>query len=432
MLLSLALLGLAAIVGLALVELVIRRTDVGAGMVLGVMLLGELALVDLTLISSPVQVNSGDAMFIVLITAAVARFLRLERLTTPQRLMVLFGMLVAFAMYRGAGSFGVPAVINEGRKFLRFVAGVLYFSTLEPRHELLDRIGRFWLVAAAALAGLALLRWVANTAGLTGGLFGEGEDLRVLPATGALVIAQGAMIALPMLMDRARGHLRYLAPVLLVVLVLLQHRTVWLVTIAGLVYLMFRERMFTARVLAALAVGGVVFTGLVVTVFDDAEIGEDLAASSQSTGTFEWRMAGWQALLEDSGPETTAEVAVGAPFGGGWERRFDGMVIEVSPHNWYVEAYLRVGAVGIAAMLLIYAVALRGAPRPARRRGGPSQPPGALTHNVLQTIVGVQLLYYITYTPDLAQSMLLGLGCAAAAGAALGRTARTPLEVATR
>ena len=431
MLLSLALLGLAAIVGLALVELVIRRTDVGAGIVLGVMLVSELALVDLTLISNPVQVNSGDVMFIVLITAAVARLLRLERLTTPQRLMVLFGMLVAYAMYRGVGSYGLPAVINEGRKFLRFVAGVLYFSTLEPRRDLLDRIGGFWLVAATALAGLALLRWVANTAGLTGGLFGEGADLRVLPASAALIIAQGAMIALPMLIDRGRGHLRYLTPVLLVVLVLLQHRTVWLVTIAGLVYLMFRERMFTARVLAALAVGGVVFTGLVITVFDDAEIGEDLATSSQSTGTFEWRLAGWQALLENSGPETTAEVAVGLPFGGGWDRRFDGMAVEVSPHNFYIESYLRVGAVGVAAMLLIYAVALRGAPRPARRRG-PSQPPGALTHNVLQTIVGVQLLYYITYTPDLSQSMLLGLGCAVATGAALGRTARTPLGASAR
>lgn len=135
-------------------------------------------------------------------------------------------------------------------------------------------------------------------------------------------------------------------------------------------------------------------------------------APNQSTGTFEWRVEGWRLLLRDSGPQGLEQVAVGKPFGEGWVRQMSGSLVEVSPHNFYVEAYLRVGTVGLAAFLLLYVMALRGGGMAKEWR--PPEPAGSLPKSVLQTLVGVQLLYYLTYSPDIVQAMLLGLGCAAA------------------
>lgn len=406
-----------ALLGLALLEVVIRRSDVGAGLALGLVVLQESQLVeDLSLLQQPVSVGPSDVLFVIFLAASVARFLRTGRLSLPQRLLVLFGILVAGSLIAGVGPFGLPAATNEARKFLVFISAALYFSTVEPAPELLQRIGRIWLVTSGVLAGLALLRWGANTAGITGWIFGEGTSLRVIPSDAALIVAQGALIALPLLTARTtRGLTQYLAPALLVILVLLQHRTVWLVAAFGLIYLLFRERALTPRILGAMSAAAIVFGALTLVVFDDQDVAEQLVDSSQATGTFEWRVAGWQALLNQAGPETPLEVAVGMPFGGGWERTFEGWRVDVTPHNFYVESYLRVGALGVGALLLVYAIILRGPPRQTRRPRSPASL-GALPHNVLHTIIGMQLLYYITYSPDVAQAMLVGLGCAAAAG----------------
>jgi O-antigen ligase len=105
-------------------------------------------------------------------------------------------------------------------------------------------------------------------------------------------------------------------------------------------------------------------------------------------------------------------VLVGLPFGSGWERTLpSGHTIEshISPHNFYLETFLRTGAIGLLLMLALYYLALR-----ASARRGPAPDDGQLlSPSVLFVVIAVQLLYYITYTPDTAQAMLFGLGCAA-------------------
>jgi hypothetical protein len=412
--------GVAAIGGLLILEVVIRRSDVGAALVLGLLLVLEISSVDLSLNVGPLRVGPTDLLFAVLMTAAVARLLRVERMTVPQRLLIVFGVLVIWSLLRGAGLFGVPPAINEARKFLVFAGAALYFSTIEPRADLLDRIARTWLLVSVLLSALALLRWVADVIGLQADFLRGDGSLRVLPAAAALVIAQGALLSLPLIGDRSRPLLRFLAPPLLVFVVLLQHRTVWVITAAGILYLLFRERAIASHVLAALTVAVVVFAVLISTVFADRDdaVAEQLERSAQSTATFEWRVEGWNALITDGGPSGLLEVSTGQPFGGGWERTMpNGNVVEVSPHSFYVEPYLRVGLVGLAVLLLAYVVALRGTHRAGRWERGQSRPKTAtlLSPSVLHTVIAVQLLYYVTYTPNAAQALLLGLGLALAA-----------------
>jgi hypothetical protein len=417
---ELAVLAGAAAVGIWLVEVVIRRTDVGAGLVLGLFLFQEsMPHLQPDMMVGSISISLGDLLLVLLLTASTARLLRVERLTVPQRLLVGVIVLVAWALIRGAGPFGIPAAVNEARQFLRFLTAALYFSTMEPRRDLLDRLGRLWIIAAVALSALTLIRWAAYAAGLTEGFFrGAAGTIRVIPSDAALLIAQGALIAFPWLADKSRGWMRYLAPALLVFVVILQHRTVWVLTAAGTIYLLFRERAVAKKMLSALVIAAALFTVLMFTVFggQDDEVSDQLAESAQSTDNFEWRVAGWVALFADSGPETPAEWLTGRPYGTGWDRVITpgGGVIPFSPHNFYVETALRVGVAGLAALVWLYVIALRGTLR--KRHAFSSRDP-LLSPIVLHVAVSVHILYFITYTPDTAQAMLLGVACAVASSA---------------
>lgn len=412
LLLAFLLVGLVA--GVALVETVIRRSDVGAALVfiflVGVEVFGY---IDLVLITNPVRVTVEDVLFAVILTAAIARALRMRSLTAPQRLAIALLLVVTWSIYRGFGPFGGPAAINESRSLMRFIAVVFYFSTVEPRRELLERIAWMWLAMCGAIAFVVVARWVGNAAGIYQGFFVGYETYpRVVHSDKALILAQGAIIALPLYLERNRGLVRYITPALLAFIVLLQHRTVWVVTITSILYLLYRERAVARRLLAVVAGASVVVAALAFTVFSRPEAGalsDQLAYSAQATGTFEWRVEGWRMLLTDSGPKDLQELVLGRPYGTGWTRSFvPGWPIDVSPHNFYIESFLRVGIVGLAIILTLYGLALVATHRASQN----STMLGTLLSPVtLHVVVAVQLLYFITYTPDMPQAVLVGLSC---------------------
>jgi hypothetical protein len=410
-------LGLAAALCLALIEMVIRRTDAGALLVLGLLVFLEaFPHISLSIMVGSVNVGPQDMLLVVIATAATARIIRAGSLTTPQRLLLLLGLLVCWAVVRGVSPFGLPAAVNEARRSLRFVFVALYFSTVEPRREVLTRLGWIWISAALALTGLTLARWGANSLGLVGGVFGDGGSLRVVPADSTLLIAQGAILAFPMYAERRGVALRYVAPALLVAVVILQHRTVWIAASIGLAYLLYRERALAKRLFSVLLVATAILGGLLFTVFAGSEevVSEQLATSAQSTGTFEWRVEGWAALLGETVDAGLDHVAIGRPFGTGWTRRMStGNSVEVSPHNYYIEALLRVGVLGLILFCLLYASALRGTSRLGRFRVAATG--SLMTPNTLHVALLMQLVYYIAYAPDMAQAMLLGVGSAVAA-----------------
>ncbi|GGI05404.1 O-antigen ligase family protein [Egicoccus halophilus] len=401
-------------VALALTETVVRRTDVGVLLALGLGLFLEASALDLSVNAGPVRIGPNDLLFVVLATAAIARLLRSRSQSLAQRLLILLSVLVVWAVGRGAGDFGTAAAINEARKWFVFVAAALYVSTVELRRDLLDRLGWIWIGTALGFGALTMLRWAGNAAGVYSGVFGSDGSLRVIPAADTLFVLQAALLAFPLLLDRRRRVLRWTAPVLLVLVVVLQHRTVWVAGLAGVLYLLYRERTLATRALGALAAGGVVFLLLSTLVLGGGsdELSEQLQGSAQSTATFEWRVEGWVALIR-SGPQGAAEVATGQPFGAGWTRTVeDGRVVDVSPHNFYVEAYLRVGIIGLAVLLGLYGLALRATVSRTPSLGAHDAGASLLKPSVVHVLLCTQLLFYIPYSPDAAQAVLFGLGLA--------------------
>jgi hypothetical protein len=107
----------------------------------------------------------------------------------------------------------------------------------------------------------------------------------------------------------------------------------------------------------------------------------------------------------------------------------DGRVVDVSPHNFYIEVLVRVGIIGLIILLAIYAKVLPGLAR-VHREG--SLDASLLTANVLFVVVAVQLVYYIPYSGNnAAQALVLGLGCAVAS-AGLRAIAPVPVPVEAR
>jgi len=443
----LVVLGFAGVAGLAALDLIIRRSAAGAALVMGVSVAAVAWPTPIQVSLGPLTVFLTDVAAGLLAVATVARFLRAPRLTRPQWLLLAVGAVAVLSLARGVLAFGVEPAVNEFRRWLALLAGALYFSTVEPVRAWYDRIALVWLAGVAALVALALLRWAALAVGVSGGILGEGGSVRVLDAAQALVIAQAFFVVLPWWRRHESPYLRHAAPALLAVVVLLQHRTVWAVLVAGVALLAVRrgalDRQVVAMVGVSLLLGALL--GLLLLDGADVTLTEQLSGSATNADTFLWRYEGWAELLQRAGQDGgLVGRIIGLPIGSGWRRFVEGGYVEVSPHNFYLETYLRLGAVGLAALVALLALTLRTRlrdPGPAAGAAAAghdpvdgSGPGGLLGNDVLLVLTVSMLVFWITYAPDLTQALLLGLVTAAVPAARPAQPAvhaPEPVEVRT-
>ena len=156
-------------------------------------------------------------------------------LRAPYSIWLMFGLLILFSFLRGFAQFGPEAAGVEFRKFFYLFAGGLYFSSFIPTAYRLNRLGKWWLGIALLLVILALIRW-AIYLGLPLSIIPARETMRVLNAAETLFLAQVLFICVYLWLARDISvNLKRFAFLLLPVVILLQHRTVWIVLIVALV-----------------------------------------------------------------------------------------------------------------------------------------------------------------------------------------------------
>jgi O-antigen ligase len=359
--------------------------------------------------AGPFSVFLNDGVAVLLAAGAVARLVQLRRPSWSQLWIAGLGLLVLALTLRGGAELGVQAAVNEARKYLYFLSAAAYFSTVPPRRVLFDRLGVYWLLAAGALVVLAVVRWAALAVGVSGGVLGEGTSLRVLSSAPTLLIAQACFIGLAS-WARSRGLLTRAGVACSALTVLfLQHRTVWVVLVIGGAVLLTRDRGLRRGVVLLV---GVLVAGLSVAAFTvleapDNRVSAGLERSATNSDTFEWRYEGWRELVE-AGPSEYDEILFGLPFGSGYARQVGQDTVEVSPHNFYLETYLRLGVVGL---LGIFGLLARLLWLLRRAVGGP----GLLDDHVLFVLLVSACVYNLTYAPALFDGLLLGLAASAAA-----------------
>jgi O-antigen ligase len=247
---------------------------------------------------------------------------------------------------------------------------------------------------------------------------GELTTARPIVATGALVILQCAVLALGLGWPSRRAAVRIAIAAGIVVL-LLEHRTLWVAGLAvGLTVLFwwFKERS-RSRSFAAFGVTGLVLLILPLAVWGASQ-SQALTASfneaTTSNSTFTWRTTSWQELI--SSHHSVSQLVYGAPAGASWPRLINGQVVTASPHDGFVDAYLRFGLPGLSVLcalgLLLW-----------RRRTAIAAGTG-LTADAIGLLLLTQLVFSIAYTLDPVQGIIDGL---LVSGLAAARTVQAPV-----
>lgn len=406
-----------AAVTLAILSLPLTsRPIVGAVLVIGGFLT-QAILVDVPSIHFGLLIHPEDIIFALLFAAAALRYaMGKSRVRGMGWLPIFLFVLFSIGVVRGIASFGIKDAGNEAREWFYFLSGVIYFSSFNLGAVTRRRLITAWMVACLALVSIAAFRWAASASGMV--LRSEwaimaGDKARPLTAGQANFLAI-AFFASLFLNISQRGPMwqRKIFLLLGPVLLLLQHRTVWAGVILGMLWLGLGDARFRKKALRAIF--GMAVLGTLLLTFlagHHADIaGDALRDSATNNDTLLWRVEGWHQLLFNNPAANKLNDTIGQPFGTGYARIIMGHYIpgHIYPHNYYVEAFLRVGAVGLFLLIWMYVKGIR------RLRDLPLTFHAAAYPDVRfwSLVLILQLAFFFTYGAPYDQSILTGVALA--------------------
>jgi O-Antigen ligase len=427
----------AAGLGVALLELLIRRADVAAALVF-VSVLSDAVFVDRVpalVLPGGVQVYFTDMVSVLLVGAVVLRLLRRRHYHRFHRWALLLGLLLLVSLARGVAAFGMQPAVADFREYLFFAGGALYFASFPVSRELYDRIGRIWLAMTVPMMILVCLRWLAVFAGINLGVpaskYGVDAAIRVIDGPFTFFLAHAFVLTIPawtwMRGERDRW-IRWVSVLLLLFVLVLNRRTVWLAIVVGVAVLMLRDRRLGRRAVLLVA-GGAVLTAAAYVWFGGLQEGSQPVVKSGS-GNLSWRIQGWSDLL---GPwaRSLSNWAIGQPVGSGFARTIGGVETSTHPHDFYIEILIRTGIVGLLALIALTAGLLRALWRT------PARDEGLLGPGMIPALLAMQIVWFLTWVPGSEQGMVTGLAVAVAAASVgkrnrhAGPTAATPAREVT-
>jgi hypothetical protein len=396
-----------AVLLLMLGSTVFLRSPQRAARVLLTVYVADTICLGLPAIPFGLHVYAQDIVFVFLVTAAALRYsLGLVYIERNRLAVLALLALVLFSFARGAVTFGFMEAGVAAREFFWLFAGIAYFSSFEYGEKRLAGMIKLWQMAACALVALALLRWAA--AGLHMSIAATWEDpgnpMRVLDAAQAMFLCVAFFFSLMLKTSRkGSGWQQNLYYVIGPALILLQHRTVWVVVALGMVWMSRRNLRLLRRSLvvfgATFALGAV----LVVSTFGLDFVIESLQFSVTSDNSLLWRVAGWYQLvfLRSAG---AFNLLFGDPFGTGFTRVISTAIVEATPHSFYVETYLRMGVAGLCILLWFFGSQFRACRQPAAESAA-----GRYQNSSLWVLFLLfEIAFSLTYNPGYEQSIIIG------------------------
>lgn len=347
-----------------------------------------------------IQIYLTDAIYIMLAAAAIFRWLHIAQHGRPRpEVVALFAlaalMLIGFA--RGAAEFGPQDAGVEFRRYFFFLTGTAYFASFEATVEWLGWLLRAWLITSLVVILISIVRFSQFLGGFDVTL------LRVIDSNATLFLSQALIMCLYLWIDsKNKVTYRNLALFIFPFVIVMQHRTVWIVLAVTLLVVLLWEGRIRRRLLSMLAVCFVLASVAVLLVYG-GEGANILSTSASDSNTFDWRVEGWGVLVKEQ-IATVPNIVAGRPLGGGFERYLPsrGYFVDVMPHNYYIEVFYVGGILGLLLLLLMYWYPiLRGV------RLATSDPQYYFGHLGVVLVVS-QLVYFLTYAPRPEQSVVLG------------------------
>jgi len=346
-----------------------RKTIPVACLLLGLCL--ELILVKQPYLQLGLQIYPNDviSLFVLLSTLAGCFYRPVPIYHSAFLVWLALGGTIILSFILGLAEYGRYAGTEVRPFFYLWVAG-LYCCMADFDETDLRRIGRWCLWTAYAIVGIALYLWAAVESGWIARteLFGDEGNVvfRPVGSHGVFFVATVALVQ-TMAWLRRTGTARsgWHAAALLAFVLVLQHRSVWVATLVGLLLVMVLERRHLPRRFPLLLAFVLVMTlGVSIATWlghlDDLgrQLVQSTVSMTDSGGTFAARIDGWIRLF-DSWVEGSFRVLMfGFPFGKGYVRYYNGQLIEFTPHNFYLDLLLRVGVVGLMLFMLATVMAI--------------------------------------------------------------------------
>lgn len=311
------------------------------------------------------QIYPNDVISLLLLMAAIVGFAYrpLPINDGPFLLWLAFGVTIIVSFVIGLNEFGRYAGTEVRPFFYMWVAG-LYCCGNDFSEAEIKRIARWCVWVAYALIGIATYYFVGVELGVIDrqAVFQEPESgvFRPVGSHAALFIASvGLVQTMAWLRGSGTRFAGLHAALFIIFTVVIQHRSVWVAAAVGLLAVFILERRHLPRRFALL-LGFTLSLTFVIAVAGAAGYLDDLAlrllestlSMADSGGTFAARVDGWMRLLEGwFGASPTAWI-FGFPFGKGYTRMYNGVIIEFAPHNFFLDLMLRVGIVGLILFLV--------------------------------------------------------------------------------
>lgn len=410
------------------VVLVLSYSRLGAGLmlILGIFMIDALTMGDGRL-SLGINLFYADIALGFIALIAGLRLVFASDFPKKNRAWLFFCTLICVSLLTGLISYGSTAGV-QARPYFYFMVTGLYAMSFVMNNERLRLVFNALTGTACLLIGLAVYRWVVYYTPIhsllpPGGVYNIDGPIRVIYSNQALVIAQ-VLVAGFFFATASRGFAvaRFLSPVLLGVVLVLQHRSVWL---AGLISVLVRLLLGRSKSGSPfgqlLIIAGIVAVTAVPLVFIEKlsdvtqQIGASTTSALEGEGTTGERLRSWNEIVRNWYGAGVRSIVIGQSFGTDNSRYVtDGRgatrKIDYMAHNLYVQTLFNTGLLGLLAFLAATWYVIGGLYRIFQDgRGGTEA-------EVLLVLIVMQLAYYVPYGTDYLQSFLFGIALAYVAG----------------
>ncbi len=385
-----------------------------------------------------IHVYVDDLAFLLMGGAATARWLWARDMPGRPRLWLAFVGLFVFATVSGLMSHGTAAGV-QAREFFYAIVAASYFMSFPVQAAQLHILLKALMWAAAALLLVCAYRWLVYYWPIPellppGRVWSADGPTRVIASHQTLWLAQLLIVGLFFTpLGRAAQVARWLAPLWLVAVLALQHRSVWVALAIGVVCaLALAPTVQASRAgqLGALIIV-IVLTALPLVYSErlsgvTQEIGRSAATAVAGQGTVHSRLQDWRQTLGDWSRAGPRALWVGYGFGRDTARiivneQGERRLITFGAHNHYITMLTQTGLLGLACFLAVALGTARGLYRLCRAGEGAA----SVAASVLLVWLVMQLAYYVPYAGDTLQHALLGVALALVATRAKA-TAKTP------
>jgi hypothetical protein len=311
-----------------------------------------------------------DIFFVILSISCIIRLSLLVSPKTVPRAWWVIGAVQLILVLWGLQTVGTLAGVDYRDHFYLWVS-VIYFCSVKWTEAMINRVVNAWIVCSISLCLLVYYRWIGSAidpvyAQKIMALDPTGVRFRVVGSGQALVIAIGFLILFfKMVTGKLSLFQRLLMPMLLLTVVVLQHRSVWVSLFIGLACLFwtlqrkkkgFQTAIGVVLVIVPLAIFFTI-SGKGNAVFDSISSSAGQAVSTQE-GTMVGRVVNWESLLTKwAYSKNAATYLIGKPYGGGYnpiESEDGTMIFDMVPHNHFVHILYRGGLIGLFATLYIF------------------------------------------------------------------------------